>query len=58
MLLAQGNSLDQDFPVKVCGTCMVRCGVEKNKPLRKGAVEAKMPELAEWVKEAGSVISF
>ena len=50
--------INQGFPVKVCSTCMVRCGVEKNKPLLKGAVEAKMPELAEWVKEADSVISF
>ena len=50
--------MDKGVPVKVCGTCMVRCGFGKNNSLLKGAVEAKMPELADWVKQADSVISF
>ena len=45
-------------PVKVCGTCLVRCGIHKNKPLIHGAVEAKMPELAEWITECDRVVSF
>jgi len=45
-------------PVKVCGTCLVRCGVHKGKPLVKGAKEAKMSELAEWIGERDKVISF
>ena len=45
-------------PVKVCGTCLVRCGIHKGKPLVKGATEAKMPELAEWILECDKVISF
>ncbi|MDD4984624.1 MAG: DsrE family protein [Dehalococcoidales bacterium] len=45
-------------PVKVCGTCLVRCGIHKNKPLISGAIEAKMPELAEWIIESDKVISF
>jgi len=45
-------------PVKVCGTCLVRCGIHKGKPLVKGAAEAKMPELAEWILECDKVISF
>jgi uncharacterized protein involved in oxidation of intracellular sulfur len=44
--------------VKVCGTCLVRCGIHKQKPLIEGAPEAKMPELAEWVTESDKVISF
>ncbi|MBC8477768.1 MAG: DsrE family protein [Dehalococcoidia bacterium] len=44
--------------VKVCGTCMLRCGIHKNKPLIEGAPEAKMPELAEWITESDKVISF
>jgi len=44
--------------VKVCGTCLVRCGIHKNKPLISGAIEAKMPELAEWIIESDRVISF
>jgi len=45
-------------PVKVCGTCMVRCGIYKGKALITGALEAKMPELAGWVLECDKVISF
>ncbi len=44
--------------VKVCGTCMLRCGIHKNKSLNEGAPEAKMPELAEWITESDKVISF
>ena len=51
-LIAKGVS------VKVCGTCLVRCGIHKGKSLIHGAPEAKMPELAEWVQECDKVISF
>ena len=44
--------------VKVCGTCLVRCGIHKNKSLINGAIEAKMPELAEWITKSDRVISF
>ena len=44
--------------VKVCGTCLVRCGIHKNKSLISGAIEVKMPELAEWIMESDRVISF
>jgi len=43
--------------VKVCGTCMVRCGIHKGEPYFQGANEAKMPELAQWVKEADRIIT-
>ena len=45
-------------PVKVCGTCKVRCGIYKGEPYFEGTQEAKMTELAEWVKEADKVITF
>jgi len=44
--------------LKVCGTCLVRCGIHKNKPLINGAPESKMPELAEWILDSDRVISF
>lgn len=50
--------IKRDVPVKVCGSCLVRCGIHKEKPLIQGAIEAKMPELAEWVKECEKCISF
>jgi len=45
-------------PVKVCSTCLTRCGLAKGMPLIKGAIEAKMPELVSLTKEADKVISF
>jgi len=50
--------MGRGVPVKVCGTCLVRCGIHKNKPLISGAIEAKMPELAEWIMESDKVVSF
>jgi len=44
--------------VRVCGTCKVRCGIHKGEPYFEGAKEAKMTELAEWVKQADRVITF
>jgi len=42
----------------VCGTCKVRCGLYKGEPYFEGTIEAKMPELAQWVLECDKVISF
>ncbi|MBN1379881.1 MAG: DsrE family protein [Gammaproteobacteria bacterium] len=48
----------QSVPVKVCGTCMTRCGIYKNHPYFDGAEKSTMPELAEWVIESDKVITF
>jgi uncharacterized protein involved in oxidation of intracellular sulfur len=48
----------KDVPVKVCGTCMARCGIHRNQPYFDGAVKATMPELAKWVVECDKVITF
>ena len=50
--------ISKNVPVKVCGTCKVRCGLHKGEPYFDGAQEAKMTELAQWVKETDKVISF
>jgi len=50
--------IEKGVPVKVCGTCLVRCGIHKNKPLIEGAMEAKMPELADWIADSDTVVSF
>ena len=44
--------------VKVCGTCMARCGIYKNQPYFEGANKATMPELAEWVVECDKALTF
>lgn len=48
----------RNVAVKVCGTCKVRCGMYKGEPYFEGAQEAKMTELAQWIKEADRVVSF
>ena len=50
--------IEKGVPVKVCNTCLLRCGINKQKPLIGGAIKAKMPELAEWIAESDKVISF
>jgi len=44
--------------VKVCGTCMARCGIHKNQPYYQGANKSTMPELAQWVVESDKVVNF
>lgn len=51
-LIAQGAA------VKVCGTCMARCGIYRNHPYFVGAESSTMPELASWVVDSDRVISF
>lgn len=51
-LIARGVS------VKVCGTCMARCGIYKNHPYFDGAEKSTMPTLAEWVIDSDKVITF
>ena len=44
--------------VKVCGTCMARCGIYKNQPYFEGAEKSTMQALADWVVESDKVITF
>lgn len=44
--------------VKVCGTCMARCGIYKNHPYFAGAHKSTMAELAEWVIDSDKVLTF
>ena len=50
--------IHKNVPLKVCGTCKVRCGIHKGESYFEGAQEAKMTELAQWIKETDKVISF
>jgi len=50
--------ISKGVQVKVCGTCMARCGIYKNHPYFDGAEKSTMPELAEWVIDSEKVISF
>jgi uncharacterized protein involved in oxidation of intracellular sulfur len=44
--------------VKVCGTCMARCGIYKNEPLFEGAAQSTMQALADWVVDSDKAVSF
>ena len=44
--------------VKVCGTCMARCGIYQNHPYFEGAEKSTMPVLAEWVMDSDKLVSF
>jgi uncharacterized protein involved in oxidation of intracellular sulfur len=44
--------------VKVCGTCMARCGIHKNRPYFGGAEKSTMLALSEWVVDSDKIIPF
>jgi uncharacterized protein involved in oxidation of intracellular sulfur len=50
--------IGQGVPVRVCGTCMARCGIHRNHPYFDGAEKSTMPALAQWVIESNKVITF
>lgn len=52
------NLIKKGVPVKVCGTCMARCGIHKNHPYFEGAEHSTMAALAEWVAESDKVLTF
>jgi uncharacterized protein involved in oxidation of intracellular sulfur len=48
----------KDVDVRVCGTCMARCGVHKNHPYFDGANKSTMDELADWLVNSEKVLTF
>lgn len=44
--------------VRVCGTCMARCGIHKNEPYYEGAEKSTMVALSEWVVDSDKVLTF
>lgn len=50
--------IKKGVPVKVCGSCMTRCGIHKNKPYFEGAEKSTMKALSEWVTDSDKVITF
>lgn len=45
-------------PVRVCGTCMARCGIYRNHPYFDGAEQSTMTALAAWVVESDKLLTF
>lgn len=44
--------------LKVCGTCMTRCGINKNQPYFSDDIKGTMDILANWTIEADKVLCF
>ena len=45
-------------PVKVCGTCLDRCGIHKQEPYFEGAEKSTMAALAQWTVESDKLLTF
>jgi len=45
-------------PVKVCGTCQMRCGINRGQPYYEGAQKSTMGELSQWVLDSDRVLTF
>ncbi len=50
--------ISKGVAVKVCGTCMARCGIYKNHPYFEGANKSTMGELATWLVDSDKVLTF
>ena len=50
--------INRNVEVKVCGTCMARCGIHINQPYFEGAKTSTMPELAAWIIDSDRVLTF
>jgi len=52
------NLITNGAVVKVCGSCMARCGLHKNVPYYEGANKSTMQELTNWVVDSDKVLTF
>jgi len=44
--------------LSVCGTCVTRCGINKNQPYFNNEIKGTMSQLADWVIESDKVLTF
>jgi len=49
---------ENGVPLKVCGTCMTRCGIYKNQPYFSDDIGGTMDILSDWTMEADKVLTF
>jgi uncharacterized protein involved in oxidation of intracellular sulfur len=52
------NLYTSGIELKVCGTCMARCGINKNQPYFSQNIKGTMDILSNWVIESDKVLSF
>jgi len=44
--------------LKVCGTCMARCGLYRNEPYFHPEIRGTMQDLADWVSRCDKILTF
>lgn len=49
---------EDKVPLKVCGTCLTRCGINKNQPYFHDELKGTMDILAAWTIESKKVVTF
>ncbi len=49
---------EKKVALKVCGTCMTRCGIHRNRPWFSDEIGGKMSDLADWVLWADKALTF
>ncbi|HBO35651.1 MAG TPA: sulfur reduction protein DsrE [Sphaerochaeta sp.] len=52
------NLIAKGVQVKVCGTCMARCGIHKQEPYFEGTEKSTMAALAQWTVESDKLLTF
>ena len=50
--------MNQGVSIKVCSSCMARCGVNKNMPYFSKNIEGHMSDYTKWVLSSDKIISF
>ncbi len=50
--------MEKGIKLKVCGTCMARCGIHKNQPYFSPDVKSTMNELAELTMASNRILTF
>lgn len=58
LVLILKDLISKGAVVKVCGTCMARCGIYINEPYFEGAEKSTMGQLSEWVIDSNKVLTF
>jgi uncharacterized protein involved in oxidation of intracellular sulfur len=48
----------EGLALKVCGTCMTRCGIYRNQPYFAEEIGGTMNDLAEWVLTSDKIMTF
>lgn len=52
------NLYTSGINLSVCGTCVTRCGINKNQPYFNDEIKGTMNKLTEWIIDSDKVLTF